>query len=39
MATYKPFGELSQEQQEVFGTEEKYKSFMDANAMQPTTTQ
>jgi len=36
---YKPFTELSQEQQEVFGTEEKYKSFMDANAAQPTTTQ
>ena len=36
---YKPFTELSQEQQEVFGTEESYKSFMDATASQPTTTQ
>ena len=35
---YKPYSELTPEQQQVFGTEEQYKTMMDATQVAPATT-
>ena len=38
MATYKSYGDLTEQQKQQFGDEQAYKTFMDANITTPTTT-